>query len=217
MAKWRNRTCKCGKIDFTASKSDVCMECSVKVLKEERVPLKEKRIAEERAKILEIYGNVDGPTHNKFNSRCYTFTHALCGTTQTWNIGNLLKQLKTNPNTEPCSKCGGKLRTKLALDGYLAIYKREYDLEQFNDFQVKVRRLSEVTWRENQAILNPNNVKRSMKGWHLDHIVPIIVCFKEGITTERAACLLNLRIISASANLARSWYDIDRVLLEALR
>lgn len=210
--KWRNRTCKCGRVDFTASQSPVCMTCY-------KQDLKDKAIIEERERVFGIYGNVEGPSLNQHQQRCYTFVHT-CGTEQTWRFGNLIKQLQDNPTFEPCSKCGAKCRAKAASDAYMKIYGRDYtniDYADWDVYRLSVRRLSDITWRDNQAALNSDGVKRSMSGWHLDHIVPIIVCFREGITTERAASIENLRLMTAQDNMARSWYETDAALLEALR
>lgn len=193
MPTWFNRTCKCGRVDFTASSSPVCKVCAIEAARQER-------IQEERKKVLSIYGNVNGPTEGDFGKRCYTFVHS-CGTKQTWRYDNILKQLKTQP--EPCQSCGGKARTKNATAAYVEIYGRDYDLKKFTDYATKVRRMSDKIYKQNVDVINPRGLKRGWRTYHLDHIVPIVECFKRGWSPEKAAALENLQMLTAGDNLSK--------------
>ena len=196
MAKWKNRTCICGKIDFTASKSPVCKNCHLENAKQERTE-------KERAVVSGAYGNVEGPNYNEFGKRCYTFVHS-CGTSQNWVFGNLLKCLKLKP--DPCSKCGGTERMKPAMAGYVAKFQlSERARTDLRAYTRRVRGLSEKTYRENIDFINPNKHPRMLgnQGWHLDHKTSIVECFKRGWAPEKAAELGNLQMLSAGDNLSK--------------
>lgn len=77
--------------------------------------------------------------------------------------------------------------------------------------------LSDKAFNQNQALLNPNNVKRSVNEWHLDHKVPIIVCFLEGLTIEQAASLKNLQLMDAKNNLSKGKYYFTMEMVDELK
>jgi hypothetical protein len=56
-----------------------------------------------------VYGGFD-----KNGKVQVTFTHSVCGEEQVWQASNITKRLKIDPNTAPCSKCGGKRRAMIA-------------------------------------------------------------------------------------------------------
>ncbi len=66
--------------------------------------------------LMEAVGlsNVSFPGIDKSGKAQVLFTHTECGTEQTWQLGNVKKRLKADPNTAPCSKCGGKRRAMIA-------------------------------------------------------------------------------------------------------
>jgi hypothetical protein len=124
-----------------------------------------------------------------------------CDTKQTWTFSNLLKQLKTQP--EPCTSCGSKARTKNATAAYVEIYGRDYDLKKFTDYATKVRRMSDKLYHQHKALINPLGLKRGWRTHHLDHIVPIVECFKRGWPAAKAAALDNLQMLTALDNLSK--------------
>lgn len=85
------------------------------------------------------------------------------------------------------------------------------------DYSMMVRRLTQANYLANKHILNPENHDRSPDGWHLDHRVPVSVCFDEGVSVERAASLQNLEMVRAQVNLQKSKFVFDKTLLESLR
>lgn len=198
MPKVRDRTCvACGKVEYkTATRAEVCLECYW-------ANRSAKKITSEKQRIFDCYGNVEGPVINKFGHRCYTFTHS-CGTAQTWSFGNLRKQWKTHH--QPCKKCGGEERIKSAIAGYIAKFqlseRARIDLRAYTR---KVRGLSENTYRDNIEVLNPQRLQRGRgnNGYHLDHIIPIVECFKRGWPPEQAAALNNLQLLEAKDNLIK--------------
>lgn len=197
MALWKTRICStCGKGDFTASPSPVCAPCAKDAQRQESIKT-------ERQRILLCYGNVEGPSLNEHMQRCYTFTHS-CGEKQTWAFHNLLKQWKTRP--EPCKKCGGKDRQQKAMAGYVAKFQlSERARTDLHAYTRKVRGLSEATYHQHIDVLNPKRLprKRGNQGYHLDHIVSIVECFRQGWSPEKAAALDNLQLLEARDNLSK--------------
>jgi len=63
--------------------------------------------------------------------------------------------------------------------------------------------------KENKDLINPNNYPRTKMGieggWQLDHITPVIDCFKEGKTIEEASIVDNLRMLPWKENLMRNF------------
>ncbi len=215
MSKFYDRVCiKCGDVEFnTATKSEVCIKC-FRIEKNLETRAKEEALIESLG-----YTDIKNVGISKNNKPQWTFVHPDCGTEQTWVFGNLLKRIKADPDYIPCSKCGGKRRAQKALDGYLAKYARTYDLKLFEDYALKVRRLSDKTYAANQPLLNPHGYTRQLgnQGHHLDHRVPIIVCFFENIRVEVAASVENLELLEASKNLSKGKYDFSWALLEELK
>jgi hypothetical protein len=201
MPAWRDRECKsCKKIEYTASKSEDCAECF-------QAKKKNADVASELERI-EAWGYeyLDGPTYNNFNKRVYKL-RTPCEHEWTVVFSNLIKQTKNaeeKGNPPPCGLCGGKLRMKKALVGYVAAHGKDYDVKKANHYTQLVRKLTEHTYRENIDELNPNRLTRGLNhGHHLDHIVPIIECFKKGWTPEQAAAKENLKLIPFQDNLSK--------------
>lgn len=107
-----------------------------------------------------------------------------------------------------CGVCGPKKRMAYALKFFIEKYGKDLDYDKFIDYRYQVRKLSERTYETHIDILNPQRLKRSrpdlLKGCvQLDHITPIIECFKQGWPPEDAAALNNLRVIDAIENLKK--------------
>lgn len=93
------------------------------------------------------------------------------------------------------------------MDGYMKVYGRDWnniDVEDWQAYSTAVRKLSEITYREHRWHINPLNLKRGVRTYHLDHKVPIIECFKRGWSPEQAASVNNLQILRAEDNLSKS-------------
>lgn len=156
---------------------------------------------------FEAYGytSTDDVYLDRFKHRVYTVLTP-CGHKWTAPFTNIVKQVN-NSNRRgirlPCGVCGPKHRIKNAMDAFVTKYKRDYDLEKYEDYRLKVRRLSEATYNEHYALLNPDELLRGKKDYHLDHIIPIIECFKTGLTPEEASSVNNLQMLYHSANLAK--------------
>lgn len=71
-----------------------------------------------------------------------------------------------------------------------------------------VRNLTEKTYNEHQDQINPNEYQRGRSGdgdsWHLDHIVPIVQCYRNGVPPEICADITNLQMVFWEHN-AKKW------------
>lgn len=151
------------------------------------------------------YTVISGPVLDKFNHRAYIVLTP-CGHEWEAPFTNILKQIK---NAEAkglrpaCGTCGPKHRFAKALEKYVDKYGVDYDLAAFKDYSKKTRGLSEVTYKNNLALINPNAVTRGRHEHHVDHIIPIIECFKRGWTPEQAAHISNLQMLHWKENLTK--------------
>ena len=200
MAKFRDRTCKtCGEITYqTASKSEICAVCYIEAKKKEKIE------AEKEHLISLNYKLVKEDYEIRHGHRYYALVTPCCNRETIMRYGNILKQLATYA-TPPCTFCGGESRINKAMSGYVKVHGRNYDIEKFEEYASKVRRLTERTYRLYKHLINPNDFKRG-KGandYHLDHKTSIIFCFKNGISETDASCLANLELLGSKENLKK--------------
>ena len=193
----KNRICQgCSKVERTGSRALKCRLCyeadKTKLL-----------IGRERKELEAIYGGVVGPTGVNHNHRIYSFIHNECGTRQSMIFINVKKQLKLRPGSIPCSKCGGKERMRPALAAFIEKYGRDFDVGLWEEYKVAARRMSERTYKANEQEINPLNLKRGVRTYHLDHIISIIEGFLQGIPVEVIAAKENLQILKAFENLSK--------------
>lgn len=195
--KPRERKCTgCGEISITCSRATRCNRCRTD---DKAAAL----IIENRAILESLYEDVQGPTLNKHNQREWTFTHEECGTRQTWAFYNIQKQLKLRPEHTPCSACGGKERMSKAMVAFIEKYGRDFDVKLWEEYSAKTRRLTEKNYQANKLFINPLNLKRGIRTYHLDHKMPIIEGFLQGIPAEVIAAKENLQILPALSNLSK--------------
>lgn len=189
----------CGIERLTCSRGIRCCKCQAKM-----------RYTESRNKIikqLEDLGHVDVKEagYTSWGSFSYTFTHNVCGTTQTWSLANIKNRLNAAPDVAPCSKCGAKTRMAAAMKGYIAKYGLDESMiDEWNTYRKVTRRLTAKTYRLHEAEINPKGYVRGMDTYHLDHIVPIIYGFKNNISPEEMARKENLQLLPAKENLSKA-------------
>lgn len=186
----------CGKVSLTSSKAEKCSTCQA----ETRYEAVRKVL---RTKLEALYENVCEGERTHYGRLTWTFTHSHCGTRQTWTATNLEKQMKMNPDEVPCKKCGGTRRMKSAIAGYVAKYGRTFDASVWDSYRLEVRKLTEATYRLHKAEINPLNLKRSMKDFDLDHKLPIIEGFVQGLEPSVIAAKENLQMLTATVNLTK--------------
>lgn len=198
MAKFHDRTCvSCGAVEYnTATQSDTCIKCYAKNKRAIKV-----------TKELELisslgYTDVEGPFVNKFGHPSYSFTHRECGEKQTWAFTNLLKRVKACAEFAPCSNCGGKRRTKNGT----AVSSENRKIKNpvgWIEYKHVVRRLTENTYAQFKAEINPLDLPRGMRTNHLDHIVSIAEGYERGLAPEYMARKENLQMLAALDNLSK--------------
>ena len=85
--------------------------------------------------------------------------------------------------------------------------RKDHNQNEFQKYQLKVRWASELTYRKNKHILNPNNKKRTLcgvkDGCQLDHIISVRECFKNKISINQCASIVNLQLIPWEENLKK--------------
>jgi 5-methylcytosine-specific restriction endonuclease McrA len=155
------------------------------------------------------YSIIRGPWLDKFNHRCY-YVLTPCG--HEWeipfnNFTKLVKNVQAKGLPPACGTCGPRHRMKKALVGFIAKYGIDYDLTQALDYEKKVRRSSEATYKKFKHDINPLNLKRGLAGepgaHHVDHIVSIRDCFRLGWTVEQASAKENLQMLTWEDNLSK--------------
>lgn len=102
-----------------------------------------------------------------------------------------------------------RIAISIGLQQRLADMGGNIDLLKFPNYAKQVRQLTEKNYSEFKHIINPNNLTRGIKEYHLDHIVPVIKCFALEITVEEAASIKNLQILWYKDNLQKGYkFDI---------
>lgn len=187
----------CGLTRWSNGRNERCNPCAT-ILKYEKV-------REERFTLLKsMYTNVSRAEVTSYGKTAWKFTHAECGTEQTWTDSNLTKQLDLHPSIAPCKKCGAKRRTEIATAAYVAKYGlSEERLKEWEGYRSHVRHLTEQTYRLHKDTINPLDLPRGLTTYHLDHKFPIIEGFLQGHPPEMIARLQNLQLLPATQNLMK--------------
>lgn len=201
MSARRDRVCeRCGKIDHTASRSKFCRFCAEINKLSEIIEHHKANVSSHGYKVVgEYFKDKDG--HICFN------LITPCGheySSKIVNLNKLITNAKAKGLPMPCGTCGPKHRMNTALSSYIDKYGRDYDVKKWDDYRLLVRKLSDITYRQFKEEINPQNHRRGKKTWHLDHIFPIIECFKQGWSAEKAASRENLQMLHWQENLMKS-------------
>ena len=201
MASRKERACKrCGEISSTFSKAEYCIPCA------KAVKLEEINKGHIQNLISHGYSVIGEPSKDKDGHICFNVITP-CGhnyTSKIVNLNKLIQNAKDKNLPMPCGTCGPRHRLTNALSAYIEKYGRDYDLKKWDDYRLLVRKLSDITYRQFKEDINPLNHRRGKKTWHLDHKHPIIACFKEGWSPEKAASRDNLQMLLWSDNLKKS-------------
>jgi len=191
--KAKERICTvCGTIDITASKATKCAKCTDNARREGK--------RQEEKEYIEALGYT-GVEYVGFNAHLkpeWKFTHE-CGTRQVWTFNNLVKRVKADPNTVPCSVCGGVRRAKIAT-AVSAENRRIKNHETWPDYLAVVRRITANVYRQHKDEINPKDLRRSHRGYQLDHIMSIAEGYERGFLPEFVARKENLQMLPASEN-----------------
>lgn len=209
--KLKTRTCEtCGKVEQTFSAVKSCALCCATIKKNKRMDAEMKHLTELGYTVIE-------PVYDaRWGS--YRLIAPCCGREFTPSYGNVIKQL-TITGKAPCRWCGGEARIAKAQAEFKRKYSRDpssTDYTDWLDYEMMARRLTQINYVANKSIINPHGYERSQFGWHLDHKVPVSVCFDEGVSVEAAASLKNLEMLPAQDNLIKSKFTYDAALLTEL-
>ena len=201
MAKRKERICEsCGSVSHVFGMAKRCIPCQ----KAEATLVA--IVGEKEDIVSNGYEILSGPNIGKFNKREYTLKTP-CGhqwTVRSDNFRKLINNAKAKGLPMPCGTCGPQHRLTNALSAYIEKYGRDYDVKKWDDYRLLVRKLSDITYRQFKEEINPLNHRRGKKTWHLDHIFPIIECFKQGWPVEKAASRENLQMLHWQENLMKS-------------
>jgi transposase-like protein len=88
---------------------------------------------------------------------------------------------------------------------------------EYEQYQRKVRWLTEKNYVSEKSIINPNNYPRTLcgvdGGYQLDHILGVYECFNSNISEEECASIKNLQMIPWKENLKkRNFYNYKKGL-----
>lgn len=186
---------KCGVERNTNGKAALCAKCEI--LRRRETQNEEWKIQFDSLGYDIVEFNIIQGSHSKV-----TVTNRECGHTFSAQVNNLITRCTV------CGVCGKTKRMNHALKFYVEKYGRTYDLKKWRHYCDYVRILSEKVYRENKATMNPNNFPRTTPNRHphavnLDHIIPIIYGFKNGLEPEVLADVRNLRVVPARKNLSK--------------
>lgn len=107
----------------------------------------------------------------------------------------------TRQQQAACLKAAITNRTLYADPEYRAMRGFIIHTAEFIQYSRQVRLMTEKTWRENKAILDPNNIRS--RQYHLDHKYSIREGFSNNIPPYILAHVGNLEIITGAKNLAK--------------
>lgn len=198
----------CGKERNPCSRKGRCITC-ITLARQKTQYAKEIAYLQENG-----YEIISGPLRNKLGKAVYCLIRKSCHHEYTAVFHNIRKQILIH-GVSPCSKCGAEKRMLACMAGFMQKHGRNYDLSVYQDYRSRVYAESEKSYRANKHLINPNNLRRGHTDWHLDHIVPVIQCFKHGVPVEKASSAINLQMLPYGENI-RKHGKLDRVLLERL-
>lgn len=132
-----------------------------------------------------------------------TVCNTKCGCGRCWTTtpGRIIH------NTSFCKPCNDdRKRTRFQEQNTL---RRKTEDGTFDAYCRVVRRLTEITYKTHQNILNPDNQLRvrskdGVDGYQLDHIVSVKLCFSKNVPAELCASLDNLQMLPRMDN-AKKW------------
>ena len=101
-----------------------------------------------------------------------------------------------------CSEC-----YKLSISGSNNFRWKNYteeELIKITNYRAAITQLSEQNYKKYKKIINPNNLKRSINEYNLDHIFSIMEGFRRNIPPKYLANPYNLQMLSEHINKSKS-------------
>lgn len=184
MARKDNTCIDCSRLRNPKAKIGRCQDCKTKFDRQESV----KRYTEQLIHLgYTIKSEVSSDRLSKI-----TVVNNSCGHEFTAQLGNILNQCTK------CSICGPKNRIQKALNGYMRLYGKDYNLLEKDDYTKLVRAKSIKALKKvhGKDFIVPN-------GYHIDHIIPISFGFKNKLSVDVMSDISNLRIIPAFDNISK--------------
>lgn len=80
-------------------------------------------------------------------------------------------------------------------------YFTEEELEKFKTYKRAVNYVTAINYKKYKYLINPENLKRSLYDYHLDHIYSMIDGFDNNIDVEIIGSVPNLRMVTSKYNL----------------
>mgnify|MGYP003489484051 FL=1 len=90
-----------------------------------------------------------------------------------------------------------------AMAAFIEKYGRDFDVKLWEEYSTAARRMTERTYKAHKHEINPLNLKRGYRTYHLDHRIPLIEGFLQGIPVEVIAAKENLQILPAFTNMSK--------------
>jgi hypothetical protein len=182
----------CGVVRHTRPDALLCVKCITKKRRDEFA-------IELDSKGYTVHSDLSTIPNNKAKVEV---TNRECNHRYQVQLCNLLS------GASKCSVCGPKKRGAQITAFSKEYFARNYDLTLWEDYLTQVRQLSNRCYDANIDVLNPKRLPRSRPDLNpdavnLDHIVPIIECFKRGWDIHEAAALTNLQLLPAHKNLSK--------------
>ena len=119
---------------------------------------------------------------------------------------NSEKKAKAQARPDNLSNTGRKFsketRRRMSLARTGGVPWTERDLEKYSEYRAIVRYFTTQNFNKYYWSINPNNLKRGDE-YHLDHIIPVIQGFREGIDPEVIASIGNLQMLTSLDNLQK--------------
>lgn len=177
------------KSEYNNIESQTCRSCRSKIseneIKKSYIPFNILRdnILSENYKLISSeneYMSSDHKSQFKINVICEN-GHPHHVTWNNWNKGRR------------CRKCYEEKKYYDAIK-----YKEGFDLYMF-----EVSRLTEINYRNNEDIINPNGYNRGIKTYHIDHIYSKYDGFKNNIDPEIISSPINLKMVNSEYNLSK--------------
>lgn len=98
------------------------------------------------------------------------------------------------------------------------------EMTSLSAYRCAVQKITEQTYKDNLSALNPNNKIRGKQltgndNHHLDHIVPVIVCFENNIPAKICGSLQNLQLIHWRENIKKNdrMNETNKYMLEQFK
>ena len=93
---------------------------------------------------------------------------------------------------------------------YNGITQRKYrDPKKWNSYNLLIERYTNITYKKYTNIINPNNYKRSLYDYNVDHIISRSYGYENNIDPQKMSHFLNLQMLPHKTNKSKGKKIID--------